>query len=156
MRSNARRLVLTAALVGSMVSVPPPAAAGKVSDGERAEQALRVAKRQIGDPYKYGAEGPEKIDGSGLVYFAARKAGFTGVPRTSGEQADHMRRIKRSKLRRGDFVFFTEKGDVYHVGFYVGRRDGDRMIVHAPSTGEDVSRGQIWTDKWFAATLRGA
>ena len=156
MRSNARRLVLVAALVGSVVSGPPPAAGGKVSDGERAEQALRVAKRQIGDPYKYGAEGPEKFDCSGLVYFAARKAGFTDVPRTSSEQADHMRRIKRSKLRRGDFVFFTQKGSVYHVGFYAGRKDGDRMILHAPSPGEDVERGPIWTDSWFAATLRGA
>ena len=138
-----------------MVSVPP-AAAEKVGDGERAKKALRVAKRQIGDPYKYGAEGPERFDCSGLVYFAARNAGFAAVPRTSAEQADHMRRIKRSKLRRGDFVFFTSKGDVYHVGFYVGRKDGDRMIVHAPSTGKDVERAQIWTDKWFAATLRGA
>ena len=152
--------MLVTALVGTLVvgppSLVPPAAAGKVSDGERAKHALRVAKRQIGDPYKYGAEGPEKFDCSGLVYFAARKAGFTDVPRTSSEQADHMRRIKRSKLRRGDFVFFTEKGKVYHVGFYVGRKDGERLIVHAPSSGNDVERGRIWTDTWFAATLRGA
>jgi cell wall-associated NlpC family hydrolase len=130
--------------------------ANPLSDAERAKKALRVARRQIGDAYKYGAEGPDRFDCSGLVYFATHKAGFTDVPRTSGEQADHMRRIKRSKLRRGDFVFFTSKGDVYHVGFYVGRDDGDRMVLHAPSTGKDVQRDPIWTDKWFAGTLRGA
>ena len=127
-----------------------------MSDAERSKKALRVARRQVGDPYKYGAEGPDKFDCSGLVYFATHQAGFSDVPRTSSEQADHMRRIKRSRLRRGDFVFFHDKGDVYHVGFYVGRHDGDRMILHAPSTGRDVQRDPVWTDSWFAATLRGA
>lgn len=130
-------------------------AAKPMSDAERAEKAMRIAKRQMGDPYKYGAEGPDKFDCSGLVWFATHRAGFDAVPRTSSEQGDYMRRIKRSKLQRGDFVFFTSKGDVYHVGVYVGRSDGNRMIVHAPSPGEKVRRDPVWTDKWFAGTLRG-
>jgi cell wall-associated NlpC family hydrolase len=126
-----------------------------MSDAKRAKEALRIAARQIGDPYKYGAEGPRRFDCSGLVYFATHRAGFDAVPRTSAEQGAYMRRIKKSHLRRGDFVFFTEKKTVYHVGIYVGRRDGDRMILHAPRTGEKVGRDPIWTDRWFAATLRG-
>ena len=148
------------ALLAVLLPVPGAAqAAGptaKVSDADRALEALRIARNQTGDPYRYGAEGPDRFDCSGLVYFATQRAGFDDVPRTSSEQADHMRHIKRSNLRRGDFVFFTKKGDVYHVAFYVGRDDGERMILHAPSTGEDVSRTPIWTDTWFAATLRGA
>ena len=153
-------------LAGSLLTAPPavadagtgtsPPSAKPLSDAERALKALRVARRQLGDAYKYGAEGPDKFDCSGLVWFATHKAGFSAVPRTSAEQADHMRRIERSKLRRGDFVFFRNKGGVYHVGFFDGRDDGDRMILHAPSTGEDVRRDPIWTDKWFAGTLRGA
>jgi cell wall-associated NlpC family hydrolase len=150
----------------ALVAPVPVAAAGTgpatsvttkhLGDAERQLKALRVARHQVGDAYKYGAEGPDRFDCSGLVYFATHKAGFDDVPRTSAEQAEQMRRIERSKLRRGDFVFFTEKGDVYHVGFYVGRKDGDRMILHAPSTGNDVRRDPIWTKHWFAATLRGA
>ena len=140
--------------------VPAHAEAGAVakplSDAERAKKAMRIARKQMGDPYKYGAEGPDKFDCSGLVYFATHKAGFAQVPRTSSEQADFMRRIKRSSMRPGDFVFFTSKGDVYHVGVFVGRRDGDRMIVHAPNPGEKVKRDPLWTDKWFVGTLRGA
>jgi cell wall-associated NlpC family hydrolase len=154
-------LVLTVgpAVVGALPSATGAVAAAKpTSDAERSLVALRVARRQTGDAYRYGAEGPDTFDCSGLVYFATQRAGFDGIPRTSSEQADHMRPIKRSNLRRGDFVFFTtKKGDVYHVAFYVGRdEEGDRVILHAPSTGEDVSRGHIWTDTWFAATLRGA
>ena len=158
------------ALVLALLAVTAPAAqassgsapgqgapsAKKLSDAERARKAMRIAENQLGDPYKYGAEGPDKFDCSGLVYFATHRAGFTDVPRTSSEQGDFMRRIKRSKMRRGDFVFLTSKGDVYHVGVFVGRKDGDRMIVHAPGSGEQVKRDPLWTDKWFAGTLRGA
>jgi cell wall-associated NlpC family hydrolase len=154
-------LALVAALgVAPLAWAPAHADAAEVakplSDADRAKKAMRIARNQMGDPYKYGAEGPDKFDCSGLVYFATHKAGFGKVPRTSSEQADFMRRIKRSSMRPGDFVFFTSKGDVYHVGVFVGRRDGDRMIVHAPNPGEKVKRDPLWTDKWFAGTLRGA
>src|SRR5688500_2149745 len=109
-RDRARRLLLPAlglALAGSAVTASPAAAeagapapaAKKVSDAERAKKALRVAKRQLGDPYKYGAEGPDRFDCSGLVYFATHRVGFSSVPRTSSQQAGHMRRIKRANLR---------------------------------------------------------
>jgi cell wall-associated NlpC family hydrolase len=161
--------LLVLVLAGSLHAAPPAtadgdsngpmsagAAAKPASDAGRVKKALRVARRQAGDAYKYGAEGPDKFDCSGLVWFATHRAGFSAVPRSSAEQADHMRRIKRSNMRRGDFVFFRNKGGVYHVGFFVGREDGDRMVLHAPSAGNDVRRDQIWTDKWFAGTLRGA
>jgi cell wall-associated NlpC family hydrolase len=137
--------------------LPAHAATAKpLGDAARAKKAMRIAKHQLGDPYKYGAEGPDKFDCSGLVYFATHRAGFKNVPRTSADQAAFMRHIKRSNMRPGDFVFFTSKGDVYHVGVYVGRSDGNRMIVHAPSPGEKVKRDPLWTDKWFPGTLRGA
>jgi cell wall-associated NlpC family hydrolase len=116
--------------------------------------ALRVAKNQIGDPYKYGAAGPHRFDCSGLVYFSTHRAGFTGVPRTSSAQARHMRHIKRSAMRPGDFVFFRNSGGVYHAAIFVGRKDGRRRIVHAPGSGQRVKTSTIWTNSWFPATLR--
>lgn len=163
LRRTAALLLLVTLTTPVVAATPATAGSGgsggsgdHVSDADRQLVALRVARRQIGDAYKYGAEGPDRFDCSGLVWFATHKAGFGDVPRTSAEQAGQMRRIERSKLRRGDFVFFTRKGEVYHVGFYVGRKDGERRILHAPSTGNDVRRDPIWTDHWFAATLRGA
>ena len=120
----------------------------------RVRRALGVAKAQKGDAYKYGAEGPKRSDCSGLVYFATHRAGFDEVPRTSAEQGRYMRQIKRKKLRPGDFVFFTGSSGVYHVGVYVGWRDGDRAVVHAPKPGTKVRVEKVWSDSWFAATLR--
>ncbi len=121
---------------------------------ERVDRALRIARNQIGDRYRYGAEGPRRFDCSGLVYYATHRAGFARVPRTSADQGRFMDRIKRSRMRRGDFVFFTGSSGVYHVGVYVGRRDGERAIVHAPRPGTRVRVEKVWTDSWFAATLR--
>jgi cell wall-associated NlpC family hydrolase len=119
-----------------------------------AQNAVNVALAQVGKPYRYGAAGPDAFDCSGLVYFATHRAGFGQVPRTSSQQARFMDRVKRGRMRPGDFVFFTGRSGVYHVGFYAGRRDGRRVVVHAPSTGSRVRTEAIWTDRWFAGTLR--
>ncbi len=166
-------LLLTAALVAGQLAEQAPDAGREqgrrsavhqpaadalhlvaASTADRLRKALRVARRQKGDAYKYGAEGPDAFDCSGLVWFASHRAGFDDVPRTSAEQGKHMRRIKKKNLRRGDFVFFTGSSGVYHVGFYVGRRDGDRAVLHAPKPGTKVRVEDVWGDSWFAATLR--
>ena len=125
-----------------------------VAGRDRIRRALRIAIDQKGDPYRYGAAGPNRFDCSGLVYYSTHKAGLKGVPRTSSAQARYMDRIKRSNMRPGDFVFFTGSGGVYHVGIYVGWRDGRRAILHSPRSGSRVHTARIWTNSWFAGTLR--
>jgi cell wall-associated NlpC family hydrolase len=110
--------------------------------------ALRVARNQKGDRYRYGATGPDRFDCSGLVMFAFERVGQS-VPRTSGEQARASRRIPRSRARAGDLAFFYDRGGVYHVGFYVG----DDRVLHAPGTGKVVQVADIWTSKVFFARI---
>ena len=125
-----------------------------VAGRDRVRRALRIAISQKGDPYQYGSAGPSRFDCSGLVYYSTHRAGLKGVPRTSSAQARYMDRIKRSNMRPGDFVFFTGSGGVYHVGIYVGWRDGRRAVVHSPRPGSRVHTARIWTNSWFAGTLR--
>lgn len=132
--------------------VAPPASAG--TSGENVRQARRIALNQVGDRYRYGAEGPHRFDCSGLVHYAFRKAGYERVPRSSSAQAEHARRIRKSRMRRGDLMFFHDSDGVYHVAVFVRWRDGRRVMVHSPSTGERVHVANPWTDRWFAATLR--
>jgi cell wall-associated NlpC family hydrolase len=153
-------LVLVALLVGPLALVGAPSADAATAGKKRSarlvkiDRALKVAHHQKGDRYRYGAAGPNAFDCSGLVYYATRRAGFDRVPRTSSQQARFMDRVSRKKMRPGDFVFFTGRSGVYHVGFYAGRRDGRRVVLHAPSTGSRVRTEAIWTDRWFAGTLR--
>ncbi|MFP5253584.1 MAG: C40 family peptidase [Actinomycetes bacterium] len=147
--------LLAAVLTGSLTTAPPAEA---MTRKQRIQHAFSIANDQRGDRYQYGAAGPHRFDCSGLTYFSFRQAGFRNVPRTSTAQARHTRRIPKSQLRRGDFVFFHDgaarASNVYHVGIFAGWVKGRRVIVHAPSTGRTVHRARIWTRSWFAGTLR--
>jgi len=162
-------LAATALTASTMIATPAATAATYVGGGgmepqttltsaakdeprkTRVEKALDIMRAQQGDPYSYGSAGPNAFDCSGLVYYATHRAGFSNVPRTSGAQASFMRRISKSNIKIGDFVFFSDGGGVYHVGVWVGRN----RILHAPYSGTRVRVDNIWTSSWFAGTLRG-
>ncbi|MEU4403421.1 C40 family peptidase [Streptosporangium sp. NPDC023963] len=97
----------------------------------RAGKAVSAAKKQIGDPYRWGASGPGAFDCSGLVRYAWRKAGVS-LPRITHSQYRSIRKkVSWSKLHPGDLLFFSGKG---HVGMYVGKG----RMVHSPSSGKTV------------------
>jgi cell wall-associated NlpC family hydrolase len=121
---------------------------------ERVHRAFRIARNQLGDPYRYGADGPRAFDCSGLTYYAFHRAGFRRLPRTASQQAHFVQHIRRSHLRRGDLVFFRSGGAVYHVGIFDRWRHHHRIIIHAPHSGTRVKKERIWTNNWFAGTLR--
>lgn len=120
----------------------------------RIQHARKIAVNQIGDPYAYGAAGPNRFDCSGLIYYSTHRAGFRGVPRTSRAQAASMRRIKKKNMRRGDFMYFYNSGGVYHAAVFLGWHRGHRVMVHAARPGTRVHKARPWTDRWVARTLR--
>ncbi|MEP9363987.1 C40 family peptidase [Nocardioides sp. CN2-186] len=120
----------------------------------RISRAVGIAVHQKGDPYAYGAAGPSRFDCSGLTFFSYRHAGFKHIPRTSSAQAHFAKRIPRSAMRRGDLIFFYDGGGVYHVGVYAGFNHGHRWVLHAPYSGTRVRTDKLWTNQWYAGTLR--
>jgi cell wall-associated NlpC family hydrolase len=146
--------IALAMLSGVVAVTAAPVGAATLTRTQRVHEALTVATRQIGDPYVYGADGPNAFDCSGLVYFSFRKAGFGAIPRTASSQARFARRIPKRQLRKGDFIFFTNRTGVYHVGIFDGWHNGHRRLLHAPHPGTDVHVAKLWTSSWFAGTLR--
>jgi cell wall-associated NlpC family hydrolase len=116
-------------------------------------KAFEVGVDQKGDPYVYGATGPGSFDCSGLTSYAYKRAGLH-LPRTSAAQAGAVRHISRKDMKRGDLIFFSSGGHVYHVGMFAGRRHGTDYILHAPYPGRSVTTEAIWTNDWFAGTVR--
>ncbi|MFF3664645.1 C40 family peptidase [Microtetraspora malaysiensis] len=96
-----------------------------------ARKAVEVAKKQLGDPYRWGASGPGAFDCSGLVQYAWQKAGVD-IPRTTWSQRSGVKKkVAWSKLKPGDLIFTSGGG---HVGMYVGKG----KMIHSPHTGAVV------------------
>lgn len=109
------------------------ASSGYVSKGRR---AVRFARRQIGDRYRYGATGPSSWDCSGLTRGAWKSVGVS-LPHSSRMQYKRGKRVSRSNLRKGDLVFFYSRPS--HVGIYAG----NGRVIHASRPGKPVGYGKI-------------
>lgn len=155
--AHLRRLVLlpliTMALLVAASLVGPVSDASAANRSGRITRAVDIALKQVGDPYRYGAAGPSAFDCSGLMQYSFRKAGIS-IPRTSSAQARAAHRIPKSKLRRGDLMFFSDGGGVYHAAMFLRRSKGRVLMVHAPNSRSRVRVDSPWTSSWFAATLR--
>jgi cell wall-associated NlpC family hydrolase len=85
-----------------------------------ARRVITYARKQLGKPYVWGAEGPDAYDCSGLAMMAYRSAGVA-IPRTTFEQWRHGTRIPKGQQQPGDLVFFnsgpgSSPGNPGHVG----------------------------------------
>ena len=136
---------------------PPPAQrawpAVEADDPAAATSVLMRAIGLVGTPYRYGGNTPESgFDCSGLVTSVYRDMLDLRLPRTSRELAQVQGpKIEPRRLAPADLVFFGSKGNVTHVGIYVG----EGRFVHAPSTGGTVRLdhldGPYWRDHYSGA-----
>jgi cell wall-associated NlpC family hydrolase len=128
--------------------VVPPA------DPAKANAVLMRALSLVGTPYRYGGNTPEGgFDCSGLVNYVYRDMLDLRLPRTSRELAGREGpRIPPDRLVAADLVFFGDRGEVSHVGIYVG----EGRFVHAPRTGGTVRLdrldGPYWRDHYTGAS----
>jgi len=133
---------------GSFAPAPisaPPVSAGGVA------AALAFARSQIGEPYVWGATGPNSWDCSGLTMAAWARGGIS-LPHYSVAQYEQSTPISFGDLRPGDLVFWGTTNDpssIHHVALY----SGNGMIVQAPHTGANVEEVSMyaWTAPSFFA-----
>ncbi|MGI8491478.1 MAG: C40 family peptidase [Acidimicrobiales bacterium] len=110
---------------GSFPNNPPP------PPGQGASAAVAAALSRVGDPYVWGAAGPNAFDCSGLTMWAWAHAGVS-LPHFSGAQYSSTTHIPMSAVQPGDLVFFANPGE--HMAMYIG----NGQIVEAPYTGANV------------------
>lgn len=141
-----------ATLVGTIVpieEVSPAAATKAMSKVEiqraRGAKILKAARSRIGDPYVWGASGPNAFDCSGLVMWAHEQLGIK-IPRTSQDQINGGHHIARKNLQPGDIIAFY--GNASHVGVYAG----NNRVVHAPYAGQSVVEVSMDSMPYYGAT----
>jgi peptidoglycan DL-endopeptidase CwlO len=119
--------------------------------GPVARAAVRWALAQLGDPYRWGATGPDSFDCSGLTSSAYAAAGVS-LPRVSRAQWGAGPHVAVANLLPGDLLFYADNpGDpasIHHVGMYIG----NGLMVHAPHTGDVVRVASIWRESYAGAT----
>jgi hypothetical protein len=100
---------------------------------------LRAALAQQGDPYVWGATGPDAFDCSGLIVYAWRQAGFVLKVRTAADMHDVSDPVQAGQEQPGDLIFseFGVRPGVSGAGHVkIVVRPG--LALEAPRTGLDV------------------
>jgi cell wall-associated NlpC family hydrolase len=110
---------------------------------------LHVARAQVGDPYVYGAAGPNAFDCSGFVQYVYHHATGRMLPRVGSAQYAVGHPISRSQARPGDLIAFYSGGYIYHVAIYAGHG----LMYHAPHTGTVVHKEPIYSSNVRFARL---
>lgn len=99
--------------------------------------ALLIEKSEayLGVKYRYGGMSKKGIDCSGLMIKLYDELEIE-LPRTSAEQSNLGKKIKKSKAQKGDLIFFSTngKGSINHVGMITDVDDDDIKFIHASSS----------------------
>ena len=129
---------------------PPGAQRARPASGSRPARAMAFALAQRGKPYRWGAEGPQAFDCSGLTWAAWRAAGVA-IPRTAAGQLGGLPRV-RGRLEPGDLVIYRSRGPSgRHVAMVVGRG----RMVEAPARRIPVRVARL-RGGWLGAVRPGA
>ena len=128
-------------------AAPAAPVAAPAGGSSAAQAAVRAAMAQIGDPYVWGAGGPDAFDCSGLTQYAYAAAGIS-LPHSSRMQSTMGVAVSRADLQPGDLLFFYSP--VSHVGMYVG----NGQMVHASTSGVPVKTASIDSMGSFSGARR--
>lgn len=117
---------------------------------DKADKIVKLAKKQVGKPYVYGATGPNAFDCSGLVQYVYKKATNETLPRTTFSQVHQGKKVSINHLKKGDLLFWGSVLAPYHVGIYVG----NGQYVHAATPSQGVRKQSLSTYFYPSAAKR--
>ena len=110
-------------------------------------EVVRIARKYVGTPYRWGGSGPSGFDCSGLVRYVYAQVGVE-LPHNAAKQYALGAPVARADLQPGDIVFFDR---LRHNGIYVG----EGRFIHARQTGKRVAIAGL-DEAWYAARWVGA
>ena len=145
-------LVLLASVLGSLAVASPAEASSWRS------QVPSYAANFRGDPYVWGAAGPDRFDCSGYTLYVYRHFGKS-LPHNSSQQYAVMHHVAKNQKVPGDLLFFrNSSGRISHVAVYAGPSRqpstyNKPMMWHAPHSGDVVKVVPIYSSNYSVGRL---
>lgn len=117
------------------VAKPTPAPVASQGSSEMQQEIVSYAMNFLGDPYVWGAKGPNSFDCSGLTSYVYNHFGY-GIGDSTYTQIDEGTPVTPnvSDLEVGDLIFWGNPSAPYHVAIYIGGGE----YIQAPHTGANV------------------
>jgi hypothetical protein len=133
---------------------------------------VMAARSCAGLPYRWGGQGPDAFDCSGLVVWCFRQIGksFPDMCASDISEYFHCRKILPSIAKEGCICFYGAAGHISHVMIVnaiwgdlssgkrmytlIGARGGlsitkNNIAAFATNAMVDVVRGDYWLEKWI-------
>jgi hypothetical protein len=114
---------------------------------------IEIAKKQLGAPYVTAGIDPSGFDCSGFTCFVLEQTGKK-IPRRAKDQYAACVKLSESEAQIGDLVFFSNGGDVSHVGILVSEKGEIKTMIHASSS-KGISIVEIENSSYWKPRIVG-
>ena len=152
-------LVLLAICLFAVPAVAQQADSITVTPNELAERIIQEAKKHLGKPYRWAANGPSAFDCSGFTKYVYKQFGYN-IPRTANHQGEQLRPVlgDMTSLQKGDLILFGNHWNnktIGHVGIFIElTEDGrDFLFIHSAHGGVQISH---LSEQYYLERFKGA
>ena len=116
-------------------------------------ELIDIAKKQLGVPYVSAGIDPSGFDCSGFTSFVFQQYG-QNIPRRALDQFDACSKLAEEDAQIGDFVFFSNGGEVNHVGILINEKGQAKTMIHASSS-KGISIVEIESSTYWKPRIVG-
>lgn len=132
--------------VSQIISTKNPALSSRM-------EMVSYAQKQLGVPYVTAGDNPSGFDCSGFTCYIMSASGKT-LPRRAKDQYEASLKVKASDAIMGDLVFFSNGGEISHVGMLINEPGKPKAMIHASSS-IGISIVEIDTSEYWSKRIVG-
>lgn len=120
----------------------------------KSDLLIEEALKHLGTKYRYGGKSPKGFDCSGFTQYIFKKQKIQ-LARSAREQSKQGKKIKLSKAKKGDLLFFGTKKSISHVGIVISKSGKPLTIIHS-ATSQGIVTTDIEASKYWSSKMRFA
>lgn len=116
-------------------------------------EIIKYAQKQLGVPYVSAGDNPSGFDCSGFTCYVLASSGKK-IPRRAKDQYEASVKLRANDAKMGDLVFFSNGGEISHVGILINEPGKTKIMIHASSS-KGISIVDIESSEYWKKRLVG-